>query len=59
MKKLILIALVALLASSSVYAAKGHLINGHQLRAYLCSIGLVSFCKGGGPTCQWKPCGGK
>jgi hypothetical protein len=59
MKKLILIALVTLLASSSVYASKGYLINGHQLRTYLCSIGLVSFCKGGSPTCTWKPCGGK
>jgi hypothetical protein len=56
MKKLILIALVALLASSSVYASKGHLLNGHQLRVYLCNLGFTSYCKGNPPKCQWKPC---
>jgi hypothetical protein len=56
MKKLIVIALVALLASSSVYASKGHLLNGHQLRVYLCNLGFTSYCKGNPPKCQWKPC---
>jgi hypothetical protein len=58
MKKLLLIVLIALLASS-VHAA-GDKLNGWQLHKFLCSMGLVQYCKGK-PTdhCQWKPCNKK